>query len=386
MPQNGFLVIADISGYSTYVNQTELDHAQDSLSALLELLLKHTRSPLVVSKLEGDAVLSYAPQGSFLQGQTLVEMLEATYAAFRKSLELMVINTTCPCAACRDLPGLDLKFFIHCGTFTLQKVGPYTELLGNDVNLLHRLLKNSIGEKLGLRAYTALTESAVGLLGLDEHCASLPRHTETYDIGPVTVCVKDMHAVWERWKDKLRLGAFPENALGAFTHDYPIPQALMWDYITRPQTRGLILKSDRMDTDGFTNGLIDEGTTYYCHHKDGVSIQTIIDWEPVEQYTTQEPLPWPDTTMRITYRLTPIEGGTRFTTMLAQVNTPEELRAEVMQFMTGDGVAMIPGGLQALEDQIRRDLADGRAQVSAPAIQFPSELIAEAAKVGVAGG
>ena len=96
MTQQGFLIISDITGYSKYINESELEHARDSLTALLNLLIKHTQSPLVLSKLEGDAVFSYAPAGGFLQGQSLLDMIETTYASFRKALELMVLNTTCP--------------------------------------------------------------------------------------------------------------------------------------------------------------------------------------------------------------------------------------------------------------------------------------------------
>ena len=47
-----------------------------SLTILLNVLIDHTQSPLVLSKLEGDAVFSYAPSGGFLQGQTLLDMIE----------------------------------------------------------------------------------------------------------------------------------------------------------------------------------------------------------------------------------------------------------------------------------------------------------------------
>src|SRR3989304_811830 len=78
MTQQGFLIISDITGYSKYVNESELEHARDSLTELLNILIRHTQSPLVISKLEGDAVFSYAPAGGFLQGQTLLDMIEKT--------------------------------------------------------------------------------------------------------------------------------------------------------------------------------------------------------------------------------------------------------------------------------------------------------------------
>ena len=100
MPQHGFLIISDINVYSTYLKDSELEHARDSLTSLLKLVIAETRSPLTISKLEGDAVFSYAPKGGFLSGQTLLEIIESSYAAFRRALELMVLNTSCTCNAC----------------------------------------------------------------------------------------------------------------------------------------------------------------------------------------------------------------------------------------------------------------------------------------------
>ncbi len=205
MTQQGFLIISDITGYSKYVNESELEHARDSLTALLNILIDHTQSPLVLSKLEGDAVFSYAPAGGFLQGQTLLDMIETTYASFRKALELMVINTSCMCNACRNLPNLDLKFFVHFGSYLTQKFGNYTELVGNDVNLVHRLAKNHIKDETGFKAYAAFTQSVMDALGLEDFQNSLTPHRETFaDIGEVQMYVLDMHTVWKRLKDRVQ--------------------------------------------------------------------------------------------------------------------------------------------------------------------------------------
>src|SRR5688500_7130241 len=111
--EKGFLLIADISGYTSFLRNSELDSAAEHLRAFLDILIENTKPPLVVSRLQGDAVISYALEGSFLQGQTLVEMIEATYIAFRQALDLAVLNNACDCKACLLIPSLDLKFFVH---------------------------------------------------------------------------------------------------------------------------------------------------------------------------------------------------------------------------------------------------------------------------------
>ena len=176
MSQEGFLIITDITGYSAFLNKSELEHARDSLTDLLNLLIEYTRSPLVISKLEGDAVFSYAPKGSFDQGQTLLEMIETTYIAFRKALELMIINTTCTCNACRNIPNLDLKFLIHYGPYSQQKLGRYTELVGNEVVLVHRIAKNQIIARTGLVAYAAYTQQLIDAMQMGSMAENIIRH------------------------------------------------------------------------------------------------------------------------------------------------------------------------------------------------------------------
>ena len=199
MAERGYIVIADITGYTAYLSGSELDHAQDSLRSLLELLVNSTRPPLVISRLQGDAVISYAPSGSFLQGQTLIELLENGYVAFRRAREHMQLNTTCTCNACRNIPNLDLKFLVHFGTYVLQDMLAYKEMVGSDVNLAHRLLKNHIVEATGITAYSAYTQAAVEELGIQELCLAMRPHRESYEhLGEVGLYVQDLHAVWER--------------------------------------------------------------------------------------------------------------------------------------------------------------------------------------------
>lgn len=144
MIKEACLVISDISGFTGYLRDSELTHAHDTLSALLNLLVEHTRSPLQVVDLEGDAVFSYAPEISIEQGQELLATMDNCYVAFREALNMMTLNTTCTCNACRLIPTLDLKQFVHYGSFIQQEIADHIRLVGPDVNLIHRLLKNTI--------------------------------------------------------------------------------------------------------------------------------------------------------------------------------------------------------------------------------------------------
>lgn len=57
----GYFVLADISGYTSYLAGVELDHARDVLTELLELIVQHFKPILIIQELEGDAVFAYGP-------------------------------------------------------------------------------------------------------------------------------------------------------------------------------------------------------------------------------------------------------------------------------------------------------------------------------------
>ena len=60
--QHGYLVIADISGYTSFVAKTELEHSHEILSELLSLLVENFKPLMTISNLEGDAVFGYAAE------------------------------------------------------------------------------------------------------------------------------------------------------------------------------------------------------------------------------------------------------------------------------------------------------------------------------------
>src|SRR3990172_6368405 len=135
--QHGYLVLADISGYTSYLAGVELDHAHEILTDLLEVIVGRFKSLLTIAKLEGDAVFAYVPESKVTRGETLLELAESTYAAFHDRITSSRRHVTCQCRACQNMPGLDLKFFIHHGDYIVQDVMGIHELVGSDVNLVH---------------------------------------------------------------------------------------------------------------------------------------------------------------------------------------------------------------------------------------------------------
>jgi len=386
MAERGYIVIADITGYTAYLSGSELDHAQDSLRSLLELLVDHTRPPLVISRLAGDAVISYAPSGSFLQGQTLIELLENCYVAFRQARERMQLNTTCTCNACRNIPNLDLKFLVHFGTYVLQDMLTYKEMVGSDVNLAHRLLKNHIVEVTGITAYAAYTQPAVDELGIQKMCLAMRPHRESYEhLGEVGLYVQDLHAVWERERERQRVVVEPEQALLVLEAEFPAPATLVWDYITKPEYRMILLEADSMRREDPTAGRVSDGTVYYCAHGKTQFPQAVIDWRPFEYYTYESTMPQVGTQMRFTIRLVPTEAGTRVQLICSRATGPLLKRKLTDQFVSSKKNQQdILRGVESLRQVILKELAEG-VVVLPEAVSVAPEQIAAAAQASLAG-
>jgi hypothetical protein len=330
----GYLLVADITGYTRYLTESELEHAQETLTALLELLVENTRPPLVISRLAGDAVISYGLRENFFQGQSFIEMIEDTYVTFRKALERLVLNNTCGCNACANISSLDLKFFIHFGIFGIQRISEYDELVGNDINLLHSLLKNNVTEETGFQAYALYTDAAIQQLNLKEIGETLTHHTEEYEhLGEVKVMAQDMHLVWKKKRGDTSV-AFPyDHILGRLEIDISLPREQVWDYLIQPEYRNTLIGSDRMEIVNRMDGRIAPGSVYQCYHGDKVVPQTILEWHPTEHMIVKELSPMFDVSSINEYRLDSTETGTRLTKLMAYPTGPLLGRTLIRLFM-----------------------------------------------------
>jgi hypothetical protein len=197
--QTGYLLLADISGYTSFVAKTEIEHAEIALSMLLETVIEKLNPLLTIAKLEGDAVFAYIPEEALPNGQTLLELIDHTYVSFRDSAKELHHMATCPCRACQAIPTLDLKFLVHRGDYVIQQVAGIKDLLGTDVNLVHRLSKNHVSESTGWNGYALFTSQTLESMLVDK--APFVQQIETYEhLGEIKTCVMDMHPRYEEMK------------------------------------------------------------------------------------------------------------------------------------------------------------------------------------------
>jgi hypothetical protein len=175
---SGALLLADISGYTDFLDAVTTAHHDDLfggdavpaayplISTLLDGIIERLIPPFTLAKLEGDAVFAFAAVYALPDGPAVMRQLSACYAGFRSQLARAGDLWACQCDACIRVGGLDLKFVLHAGSFVIQAIGGGRELAGPDVVVAHRLLKNRAAEVMGTRAYALVTSAAMDRLGI----------------------------------------------------------------------------------------------------------------------------------------------------------------------------------------------------------------------------
>src|SRR3989337_2939985 len=287
--QHGYLLLADISGYTSFVAAMEWEHAHEILTELLELILSRFTPTLTLSKLEGDAVFAYVSEAKLRRGETLLELIEASYVAFRDRREAVRRRTTCECNACRNIPSLDLKFIAHHGDYIVQNVSGINELVGSDVNLIHRLLKNHVSEATGWRAYALFTEAGLNHMGVRPE--GMHKQVEAYEhLGEVRTCVLNLHPRYQALAEARRVFVSPEEALVAFMQDYPAPPPAVWEWLNDPHKRQLYtFQPVTFVPVSRPGGRTGAGARNHCVHGKDVAMQeTILDWRPFEYLTVKQ--------------------------------------------------------------------------------------------------
>lgn len=172
-----YLLLADISGYTGFMAGVEQAHGVDFsagipaaysvLGGLLNTVIEGVEPDFDLVKLEGDAVFAAAPAARLDgQGDRVLGKLGAMYRAFTDGRTQAIPASDHLCTACPAVAHLDLKVVLHRGHAVRQAVGSGSDLLGPAVTVAHRLLKNTIRDRIGLRPYLFLTDAAATALGL----------------------------------------------------------------------------------------------------------------------------------------------------------------------------------------------------------------------------
>jgi uncharacterized protein YndB with AHSA1/START domain len=282
--QAGYFVIADISGYTGFLANNDLTHAQGILREITELLIENLSAPFRFVELEGDAVFVFAPAEAVEDSERLVDIMEACYAAFRLRLEQMATNTSCECTACRAIPDLDLKCVAHFGEYVPQPTPTGTKLVGPEVIRVHRLLKNTVIERTGIRSYALLSDAFIENSSFGTQGLGLQRHVEEYaDLGAVQGRVLDLSAALDHYRAAARRYVGPEDADLEIRTELPVPRSLAWGYfIDARRRRRWQLDTTSVENQASPSGRTGIGWESHCDHGSYRMNHRVIDWQPLE--------------------------------------------------------------------------------------------------------
>jgi hypothetical protein len=289
--RKGYLLLADISGYTAFLTGTELTHAHEIIHELTTLIRSRLVPPMRFVKLEGDAVFCYADEPAFREGERLVELIEACYFGFANRLADMTRATTCRCTACAGIGSLDLKFVAHFGEYVVQQDSRGEDLAGPDIILVHRLLKNTISIQGGPQAYAFFTEACLQRL---PPSFVLPAHSETYEsFGETRGGVHDLGPVLKAMREERRLYVSADDADFETIIDVPVAAAVAWQYVVDPieRQRWACAQFDKDPDKDEANGQgrLGTGASSHCGHGPGpvMAFREFVDWRPFEYFTSR---------------------------------------------------------------------------------------------------
>lgn len=154
--------LPDISGFTSFVTSTERVHSGHLITELLEIIIAENSLALEMLEVEGDAVFFLRP-GDAPSLPALLAQVKRMFLAFHTHLKVIERDNVCQCGACRSASNLTLKFVAHYGTMEATTIAGKRKVVGGDVILAHRLLKNGIPGREYLvlpAAYPAFAENA----------------------------------------------------------------------------------------------------------------------------------------------------------------------------------------------------------------------------------
>ncbi len=351
-------LIADISGYTGYLGGVELDHAQDILADLVGAIVTALRPNFRLAKLEGDAAFTFATVER-IDGSMLLDTIERCYFGFRRRRRDVRQATSCGCNACLRIPDLDLKFVVHHGSAILQKVAGRQELLGSDVIVAHRLLKNEVVEKLGMPAYALISQACIDASDIDPAALGMRQHTETYDrIGDVPAWVHDLDRRWQEEEARGRVFVAPEEAILTVSVPTKVPPQVAWEYLTKPGQRMTWQPwVTEVTIKGATGGRRGLGSANHCMHGKDAVVEEILDWRPYDYVTDLTIIDTPSGPVKARHTIE-LEPGPAGTTIHMRFAAPKTRREQaLMEHIGPEYGAALRANIPSLVAQLEAELA-----------------------------
>jgi uncharacterized protein YndB with AHSA1/START domain len=218
---DGTFVLADIGGYSTFLTDVGIAHAKEITSHLFNGLFEGDRDTWKVGNIEGDCLFLYS-ESRKSPGEVFT-YLRRLYETFRESIEEIASGSTCRCGACDRSGDLTLKFVVHGGAFDTQEIAGRTELIGSDIVVAHRLLKNSVP----VREYALVTRRLADIAETSGLRVT-PGRDEYGDVGAIDYVYIDFLEVREAYERSRAIYLTEADADVAASIEIEAPPDRVW--------------------------------------------------------------------------------------------------------------------------------------------------------------
>ncbi|MGM5469714.1 DUF2652 domain-containing protein [Flavobacteriaceae bacterium LMO-SS05] len=186
--QKAIYFMPDISGFTKFVNNTEVEHSIHIIAELLEILLDNNILDLQLVEIEGDALFMYTSKTPTFE--KLHEQTTLMLQAFHKHIQVYDTMRICDCGSCKTTTNLKLKFLVHFGDLNFIKVKNIVKPYGRDVIKIHRLLKNSIPSKEYMLFTAPVYELYKNKIDKD-----WIKNTEIYDLKNLDYFYKNLESI-----------------------------------------------------------------------------------------------------------------------------------------------------------------------------------------------
>jgi len=147
------ICIPDISGFTRFISENNIDFSRKIIPPLLRKMVASNALDFQVGEIEGDAVVFYR-YGELPGLAELASQCKSFYTNFGEQLNALMEEHADSFHENQSSSRLSLKIIVHAAVMTSTEIKGHIKLIGEDVVLVHKLLKNSVKDA----EYVLLTE------------------------------------------------------------------------------------------------------------------------------------------------------------------------------------------------------------------------------------
>ncbi len=140
-----FFCVPDISGFTRFIATADINFSKNFIPALLSKLISANILKMDVAEIEGDAIFFYRT-GRLPSIKMVAKQCDLFYKNFYGYIERIRMTDPDNYTKYFSSGNIGLKIIIHYGKISKTKIKGHIKLIGEDVIVAHRLLKNNVVE------------------------------------------------------------------------------------------------------------------------------------------------------------------------------------------------------------------------------------------------